>query len=349
MRSNPVGFVQLSCKLSPVVRIFVLVASAAMLAASSAFPSRPASPRIHLVLAFAQGQTFRYGVQMRIATASAASGPIKNAGGPQQLNQTIGVVIRLDVLSASAASSLPAPVRIRATYEQVNATNNSPAYDPDIAAMEDQYKKLSGESIEFTLQPDGKISDVTGLNGLASDSNPSRAALVNQWLSQLTLGASLPKQGIAIGEKWSSEQPLANVPLDGLSWKSTATYLRNEACPAASQPSQTGGVAITPAPSAEQCAVILTRSEIVGGSDSKDRTPEVFRQNGLSTFGIWTGNAESLTSVSLRTGLVSSVTQSGSTHMDFTIMTTHGQNRMRYAGETHTQSEITLLSSSALP
>lgn len=93
----------------------------------------------------------------------------------------------------------------------------------------------------------------------------------------------------------------------------------------------------------------MTHSEIVGGRDSKDRTPEVFRQNGLRTSGVWTGAAESLTSVSLRTGLVASVTQTGSTHMDFTIMTTTAHNRMRYAGDTRTQSEITLLPQSTLP
>jgi hypothetical protein len=189
---------------------------------------------------------------------------------------------------------------------------------------------------------------VTGLQALASDPDPSRAAVLNQWISQLTLGASLPKQGIAIGEKWSSDQPIANVPLDGLAWKTTATYVRNEPCPAPSQPSAAGGVPVTPAASLEQCAVILTHSEIVGGADSKERTPEVFRQNGLRTSGVWTGSAESLTAISLRTGTVCSVTQTGSTHMDFTIMTDAAHNRMRYAGDTRTQSEIAILSQSAL-
>ncbi|HKF52200.1 MAG TPA: hypothetical protein VKB26_07795 [Candidatus Acidoferrales bacterium] len=308
------------------------------------------STRVRLIPNFAVGQTFRYAVQMRTATTTIATGPITDAGGPKILNQDIGVVIRLDVLSAANVIGSPSSARIRATYEKAAASGNSAAYDPDVAAMEDEYKKLAGQSIEFTLESDGKITDVTGLQNLASDSDPTRAATLNQWLSQLTLGASLPKQGIAVGEKWSSEQPLSNLPLAGLAWKTTATYVRNEPCPAATQ-SPADSTPITPAASPDKCAVIMTHSEIVGGSgsNSKDRTPDVFRQNGLRTSGVWTGTAESLTSISLRTGMVASVTQTGSTHMDFTIMTTLQRNRMRYAGDTHSQSEITLLPQSAVP
>lgn len=330
-------------------RAFLATFCGAFLVGSIALAHHTGSnARIRLVPNFAPGQTFRYAVQMRTTTTAAATGPITDAGGPSSLNQSIGVVIRLDVLSASDVPSQPSSARIRATYEKAAATSNSAAYDPDVASMEDEYKKLAGQSIEFTLQSDGKITDVTGLQNLASDSDPTRAATLNQWLSQLTLGASLPKQGIAIGDKWSSEQPLANLPLAGLSWKTTATYVRNEPCPGATQ-SPVSGVPITPAASPDQCAVIMTRSEIVGGSDSKDRTPDVFRQNGLRTSGVWTGTAESLASISVRTGMVASVTQTGSTHMDFTIMTTRQLNRMRYAGNTHSQSEITLLPESAAP
>jgi hypothetical protein len=323
---------------------------AASMPALRAFALRAdASSRVHLVPTFAPGQSFRYAVQMRLGTTTSATGPIINAGGSKQLSEAIGVVIRLDVLNAFDAPGAPAATRIRATYEKAAATTNGAAYDPDAAAMQDQFKKLEGQSIEFTLQSDGKITSVTGLDQLASDSDPSRAAMLNQWLSQLTFGASLPRQGIAVGEKWSSQQPLTNIPLDGLAWKTTATYVRNQPCIASSQAAPGGGAPLTPSVSPEQCAIIMTHSEIIGGRDNKERTPQVFRQNGLRTSGIWTGSAESLTAISLRTGMVSSVTQTGATHMDFTIMTTTAHNQMRYAGDTHSESEITLLSQSAVP
>jgi hypothetical protein len=331
--------------------VLVLLEASCLISFASASPrrSRGSSARIHLIPNFTQGQTLRYSIQTRIETASSSTGPITDMGGPENLTESVGVIIRLEILSVSGTPGTPASARIRATYENAAATTNSATYDPDVAAAQDEYKKLVGQSIEFTLQPGGKIANIAGMKGLASDPDPARAVMLNQWLSQLTLGASLPKEGIGIGQKWTSEQPLTNVPLDGLSWKSTATYVRNEPCSAASQPSAAGGARAAPAAEPDQCAVIVTRSEIVGGRDSKERTPEIFRQNGLRTSGVWTGTAESLTSVSLRTGLVASVTQTGSTHMDFTIMTVTERNRMRYAGDTQTQSEISLLPSSVLP
>ena len=322
---------------------------ASMLTFSCTAIGRAATPeRTHLPPHFAPGQVFRYSVQTRIETTTAASGVIVDPEGPKKLIQSVNATIRLEVVSASqnAAESF---ARLRVTYEKVVATSNGPAYDPDVTAIREQYQKLSGQSFEFTLGDDGKISGVKGLNKISSD--PSRASVVNEWLSQLTLGAALPKQGIAIGEKWSSEQPLENIPLDGFAWKTRATYVRDEPCPAAARSvSASADKPLGSAPdTANMCAVILTRSTITGGEHSKDRTPTVFRQNGLRTSGIWTGTGEALTAISLRTGMVASVTQTGSTHMDFTIMTASGGNRMRYAGDTHTQSDITLLSESTKP
>lgn len=348
--SNPAAMPERTMRFGAVC-VFLALATvcATRVLHSSLRLSRAAGRRIHLSPTFTPGQSFRYSIQTRIETRSSAVGPVADMGGPKALTASIGVVIRLDVLSVSAATGALSPARIRATYEKAAATTNSASYDPDAAAMQEEYNKLSGQSVEFTLQSDGKITDIAGRNDPASDSDPSRAATLSQWLSQLMISVSLPKQGIEVGQKWTSEQPLANLPLDGLAWKTTATYVRNEACAAASHTSAGNGVNITPASAAEQCAVIMSHSEIIGGRDSKERTPEAFRQNGLRTSGVWAGATDSLTSVSLSTGLVSSVTQTGSTHMDFTIMTTHGQNRMRYAGDTRTQSDITLLPRSATP
>lgn len=339
-----------SCRFAVSARTLLGAACLLLLAASPAFARRSApSSRIRLIPHLVPGQTFRYAVQMHSTIASFAAGPVIDAGAPGALTQSIGLVIRLDVLSASNAPGQPASVRIRATYEKVAVSSNSAAYDPDVAAMEAQYKKLEGKSMDFTLQFDGKITDLTGLKNLVSATDPSRAATLSQWLSQLTLGASLPKQGIAIGDKWSSLQPIENTPLAGLAWKTTATYVRNEPCPVASASSSSAGISITPAAVPEQCAVIMTRAEITGGRGSKDHTPDAFRQNGLRTSGEWTGTTESLSAISLRTGMVSSVTQTGSSHMDFTIMTTLERTRMRYAGDTRSQSEISLLPQSATP
>ena len=349
--------------------VFFLVAIAAAPSARRA----AANARIHFTPHFTAGQVFHYSVQMHIDGVSHSSGPVVDPEGPTKTGESVDVVLRLQVLKVFGTPAAPGPARIRVTYETAAANSTSDSYDADTAAIADQYKKLQGQSIEFTLEPTGKIIDVNGLQGLLDDQ--SRSAIVNQWLSQLTLGASVPKKGIAIGEKWSSEQAIDNVPLAGLAWHVESTYVRDEPCPAVRPEPPVGAVAqpVTPSAVPDECAVILTRSEITGApaprpgqplaksgqhtdqptnespNEEKDRTPEIFRKNGLRTFGEWTGSGDGLTSISLRTGMVVSVTQTAATHMDFTIMTTTAHNRMRYAGDTKSQSQILLVSQSVIP
>ena len=337
-----------------------------------------ANARIHFTPHFTAGQVFHYSVQMHIDGASHSSGPVVDPEGPTKTGESVNVVLRLEVLKASGTPAAPGPARIRVTYETAAANSTSDSYDADTAAIAGQYKKLQGQSIEFTLEPTGEITDVSGLKGVLDDQ--SRSAIVNQWLSQLTLGASVPKKGIALGEKWSTEQAIDNVPLAGLAWHIESIYVRDEPCPAVHPEPPVGAVAqqVTPSVVPDQCAIILTHSEITGApaprgshqaatklnqpsaqqtnqpsnespNEEKDRTPETFRKNGLRTFGEWTGSGDGLTSISLSTGMVVSVTQTATTHMDFTIMTTTAHNRMRYAGDTRSQSQIILLSQSAIP
>lgn len=353
----------------PRIRRLLCVFSLVAAATASSVSRSAANARIHFTPHFTAGEVFHYSVQMHIAGASHSSGPVVDPEGPTKTGESVNVVLRLEVLKVSGTSA----ARIRVTYETAVANSTSDSYDADTAAIGDQYKKLQGQSIEFTLEPTGKIADVSGLKGLLDDQ--SRSAIVNQWLSQLTLGASVPKKGMALGEKWSTEQPIDNVPLAGLAWHIESTYVRDEPCPSVRPEPAVGAVPqqVTPSAVPDQCAIILTHSEITGApaprnsqqaaksgqppeqptdespNEGKDRTPEIFRKNGLRTFGKWTGSADGLTSISLRTGMVVSVTQTATAQMDFTIMTTTAHNRMRYLGDTRAQSQITLLSQSVIP
>jgi len=358
----------------PRIPRLIFISLLSVIASAFAATSTNANTRIHFTPHFTAGQVLHYSVQMHVDSASHSTGPIVDPEGPTKTGESVSVVLRLEILSVSGTAAAQGPTRIRVTYEKAAATSSSDSYDADTAGIAAQFKKLEGQSIEFTLEPSGKIIDVTGLKGLQDDQ--SRSAVVNQWLSQLTLGASVPKKGIAIGEKWSSEQAIENVPLAGLAWHTESTYERDEPCPAVRSEPAVGAVAhaVTPSAIPEQCAIILTHSEITGAPaeraarqsgprvsqqpeeqtenqplNRRDRTPEVLRKNGLRTFGEWTGSGDGLTAISLRTGMVVSVTQTGTTHMDFTIMTATAHNRMRYAGDTKSQSQITLLSQSVIP
>lgn len=300
------------------------------------------SKRIHLIPHYSTGQVLRYDVQLQTKTMAHAVGPIVDPEGATKFDQSVNVILRLDVLSAARAAD--GPVRLRATYERVTASSKSNSYDPAAEELEKQYERLQGRSIEFSLHPDGKISDISGLQDVAV--NPARAAEMNQWMSQITIGASVPRKGIAIGEKWSSVEPLSGAPLAGVSWRTKSTYQSDEPCNVSGPKIDSAAVAKNPPVSdsaPDECAVILTRSEMRESRGRGDRTPIEYKKNGLRTSGEWKGAGESLTAISLRSGLVISVTQSGTTHMDFTVTAAATGNQVHYTADTQSQAQITLL------
>lgn len=302
--------------------------------------------RVRLTPQYSTGEKLRYNIQLRMKTTAHATGPIVDPEGATEFDQSVNVILRLDVISVPRAEN--GGVRVRATYERVTANRKSNSYDPSAEEQQKRYEKLQGRAIEFTLEPDGRIADVTGLEDVVTD--PSRAAEINQWLGQITLGAAVPQKGIAIGEKWSSEQPLAGAPLDGVVWRTASTYQSNEPCPVTGMRAEAGGgtpLSDGTASAREECAIILTRSETRETAENDDRTPAVYKSNGLRTAGIWKGSGETLTAISLRTGVVISVTQSGTTHMDFTVTAAASGNHVRYKGDVQSEVQMTLMRGSA--
>lgn len=310
---------------------------------SSALADR--APRVHLLPQFTSGLSLRYQIDTRMNTSGKTTSPIANPEGASVFKQTSSLLIRLDVLdvkpSAAGAPGTMAPVRLRATYEKSSAVSESDAYDPQAAALQDQYGRLEGRSMEFTLESDGKISDVTGLEDMIP--NPSAVQTVRSWMSGLSSGAGFPKQGIIVGQKWSNEQPLTGTPLSGLFWHTDSTYLRDETCPATGAAPSTGTPAPPSAVDTGMCAVILTRFEIIHRRARGDATPEDYRRNGLRTTGTWTGTGNSLDSISLASGFVVSSTQTSTQDMDFEITSARSGSHMQYKGRVESQSNISLL------
>jgi len=312
--------------------------------------------RVHLLPQFKPGESLRYQIESQMTIAGTTTTPIVNPEGATQLKQSVSIVLRLDVLEvqpgAPGSNAVPGPMRLRATYEKSSATSESDAYDPASASLADQYNRLEGRSMEFTVEPDGKIVDIKGLEDMLS--NPSAAQTVRTWMAGLSSSAGFPPQGIEVGQKWSREQPLTGVPLDRLFWRTEATYLRNEICPENIPPGDSKTLS-EPAPEAPpnppsaispMCAIILTQFTIVRrGSHSAhaDDTPDDYRHNGLRTSGTWTGSGESLDSFSLATGRMVRSTQSSSQDLNFAITSTNTGSRMTYKGKINTETQIVLL------
>jgi hypothetical protein len=176
-------------------------------------------------------------------------------------------------------------------------------------------------------------------------------------VKSLSVGARFPREGIAIGQKWSAEKPLVGLPLADLTWRTESTYLRNEPCgpshaadedKSATESAVPAGSAPTPSPPSvmnDMCAVVLTRFEISRrGSAHSDATPDDYRHNGLRTSGTWTGSGESLESISLSSGLLVSSTQTGTQDMDYKITSTTTDSQIHHTGHVENQSHINLLS-----
>lgn len=311
-----------------------------------------AAQRLHLNPKFTVGQVLRYQISTRTTTTSNTTTPIVNAEGASQLKQTLLMRLRIEVLGVDPGpNGAIGTVRLRATYEKASATSETDSYDPGAATLVDQFNKLEGRSVDFTIDSDGKLSHVTGLDDLLA--NPVASSTVRSSMSGIAPGALFPKEGIVVGQKWTNEQPLENTPLAGLFRRTESTYVRDEDVPTAAVDEVKTSSAVSTDPGAAKpnipagdtaCAVVVTKFEILRhGAAHGDTTPEDYIHNGLRTSGTWTGSGESLDSISLATGFVVRSTQTATQSMDFEIVSPSTGSKIHYVGQVETQSEIALL------
>jgi hypothetical protein len=298
-------------------------------------------PRVFLSPRFSPGQTFRYTMEFETRTSTSRSGMAKDAQGPSQLVITWDATILLEVLPAEASG--PGGIRLRTTYEKSTAQVTSDTFDPAATATQQQYQKLEGKVVEFALDASGKVISVSGLSEIVEGEKGVQAA--REWISQVGGGSVAPAGGVIVGQKWSSDQPATSLPVAGIVWRTESEYMRDEIChppnPDAAPAPSSAESAANPEPP-ETCAVILTRLNLVRPKSVRNPTPEEYRKNGVQTAGRWDGSAESLSYISLRTGVAVSVTQTGTEQMDFTLTTEHN-SPMRYAGTILSRSQVALV------
>jgi hypothetical protein len=292
--------------------------------------------RIRLIPELTTGALLRYRIESTTTTSGNTTTPIINPEGATRSLLTIHMLLRLDVLSAPADAN-PGPVHLRATYEQSEAESQSDAFDPGQPSISDQYAHLQGRSIDFTLDPSGKIADAKGLEQDAVDR--SAAQSTRTLLNGLIPSSELPDGGVEIGQKWKSEKPMAGAPFSDLVWRFESTYLRDEPCPQAV-------ASVTPGQGAAEsgaCAVILTTFTISRRSSShSDATPDDYARNGLRVSGTWTGSGETLDSVSLATGILIRSTQTMDQQADYNIISTANGSKVHQQSHVQSQSETVL-------
>jgi len=299
----------------------------------------PISARVSLSPRFIPGETFRYEMEFETTTDTKRSGLASDPQGPTSLVVDWNATVRIEVLPADAAT--PGGIRLRTTYEKSTASVRSDTFDPAAAETQKQYHQLEGKAVEFTLDAGGKVKYVAGLEGIVDSEKAAQSA--REWIGQLS--ASAPPGGVSVGQSWASEQPADTLPIAGLVWRTDSQYLRNESCHPANPdlsvtPGAADSAANTHAP--EGCAVILANLNLVRSKASRDPTPPEFRKNGVTSAGKWNGSAQSLLYVSLATGMVVSVTQSGTQEMDVLLTSNHNTS-MHYVGTISSRSQVALV------
>jgi hypothetical protein len=309
-------------------------------------PGKITSPRVSLAPRFSPGQVFRYNVEFETTTSTTRSGLAKDPEGPSKLVITWDATVRMEVLPAGATA--PDGIRLRTTYEKSTANVSSDTFDPAADETQQQYQKLAGKVIEFSLDAAGNVKSVSGLEGVVDGEKAANDA--GEWIAKLNASTGAPPGGNTVGQKWVSNQVAKELPIGGLIWRTESEYLRNEAChppnPDVPGNPEAPGAALPAEPSGnsepvENCAVILADLNLVRPKSVRNPTPEEYGKNGVQTAGTWSGSSESLTYVSLRTGMVVSVSQTGTQKMDVTL-TTNRNTSMRYAGTVTSRSQVVL-------
>jgi hypothetical protein len=329
----------------------------AMLTGSSApSPGKEKPPRVHLALRLETGESIRYRIDTETSIQGNTTSPIVNNEAPKKEDRTTSLEITLAILAAQATPSGggPAASRLRVSYDLADATSSSDAYDPSADAFAETYKKLQGRSLEFSMSPSGAITNVTGLEDAFANQELARST--KDWLSGFSYASGLPAEGVAVGEKWTRETPAENLPLRGLVWRLESTYLRNESCSPQPSPESAdeseepaaGGPA-GPTGKPDECAVILTQSNLVRKGSRGEETPDDYLHNGLRTSGTWTATAEGLDSISLTTGWIVVSTQTVNEQMDYEIKSVQTGSTLHHTGSVKTQTHISMLSPSDNP
>lgn len=301
------------------------------------------SKRIRLAPRYVPGQTFRYRIESRTTTSGKISTPILDPEGATASTVSIRLLVRLDVLESAAATN-PQAARLRATYEKSSADSQSDAFDPAHPPPSVQYAKLQGRSLEFTLEPNGRVDNIQGASDIFPDRPAAESAL--SWFSEISSSSTLPAAGIEIGEKWKSERPVGGAPLSDLISRSESTYLRDEPCHA--EPDHLSAAVRHPNPANSQqdtCAIVLTQFAILRrGSPHSEATPEDYLRNGLRVSGSWNGSGESLDSISLSTGFLVRSTQTSDQQLDYEIASAATGSKIGNQSRIKSQAEIVLVS-----
>jgi hypothetical protein len=298
--------------------------------------------RVQLLPKLRPGQTVTYLIRFQsdktVKTESRVVAPM----APSDAQIDAHGLLRVEILDVREISGKPA-IRARGQFLTLDSGVWLKRPGGKETDWSEQRVDPQGKSIEFIISPDGSVNGVTGLEALF----PEQQQAWQQWVARFALAWTLPADGLKSGEKWKSEQAeRAEAPIAGLLWERELSYVRDEPCQA-SQLSIAGEVSSSSAPP-DTCAVLLTTAKLKQKSSSKDATPENFKLHELRTMGTAKGANETITYVSLKTGLVVRATEETTQFMDVVVATADGSNHVHYNVDARSHAEVLLVTEAPL-
>jgi hypothetical protein len=301
-----------------------------------------ADKRVHLLPQLRPGQTITYLVRFRSDKNVKTESTVVTPMAPNASQVDAHGLLRVEVLDVQQTATRAA-IHMRGHFLTMDSGVWLNAPDKKEPNSDKQRVDPNGKSIEFTVSPNGLVSDVKGLDSFL----PDQQQAWQQWVARFALGWTLPPNGMKPGDKWKSDQAeQTGTPIAGLNWARESTYVRDEPCHA-SQLSLAGDVSASTDPP-DTCAVLLTTAKLKQNSSPKDATPEDFKLHELRTMGTAKGDDEIITYVSLKSGLVVRATEETSQFMDVVVAKADGSNGVHYNVDAKSHSEILLITETPL-
>jgi hypothetical protein len=307
-------------------------------------PGLSENRRINLFPKLVTGQILNYRISYHTERKAKTQSAFITAESAVNPNVDLRALLRLEVLGLEARGARFI-LHARTTYqtldtsaESAGATSRKPATPEPVSPVPQPV------AVEFTISPDGRVSDVKNLDVLP----PDQQEAWKEWVARFAAGAAFPEKGIALAEKWKSEEPEKTAsPIAGLTWIRESVYLRNEPCrPMKLTP--LGDFASSSDVPAETCAVIFTSATLKQKSSPDKTTPEDFKLHDLHTNGTASGDNKTVLYISLSTGLLVRSSDDADQRMDVTIATSDLNNHVHYAIHAQSSAEIFLLTAAPI-
>lgn len=294
-------------------------------------------PKLHA------GQTLTYLVQYRTQKNVKTESRVVTPSGPQDAQTEAQWILHLEILDVHPQGDRAA-IHARSQLQSVvsGPSTKTPAVGQTPSAQ--QAPNSDEKFVEFTILPDGRADSVTGLDALF----PEQREAWQQWLRQFAIAGVFRQGGVKRGQTWKSTEPEeAPSPIARLQWEKKATYGRDEPCSAfqLAEPR----LATPKKPQLETCAVVLTHAVLKQKSSPKDTTPGDYQLHGLRTTGTASGTNETISYISLQSGLVMRVTEDAKQFMDVVIAKSDGSNQVHYNVDATSHTEVFLQAPAAAP